>query len=333
MRRALCALAPSLAHIRRAVRLHQLFGVGDRLIVAVSGGADSTALAHVLPEVAASLGAQVVGLAHLNHGLRVEAADDEASCEALAAQLSAAIFCRPCRRCGRGAPSAHLDRRCGPDRPICLSGGAATRAGATRIAVAHTLNDQAETMLLRLVRGAGPVGLAGIYPRAGLVVRPLLLATRGEVETWLRDAGAGWREDASNRDVSIPRNRIRHELMPWLREHFGASVDAVMARQADVFREDAERLDSEATEIARDLVLQSIERSDVPLPPLLARPPAMVRRVLLLVLRQRAGGSLHRSPARRSGAGARHGRRPARVGRPAGSAGGAARGSPDVSNG
>jgi tRNA(Ile)-lysidine synthase len=282
-----CALSP---HIRRAVRLHQLFGAGDRLIVAVSGGADSTALAHVLPGVAASLGAQVVGLAHLNHGLRAEAADDEAACEALASQLSLPFFVDHVDV----AAEAHRLRTSIEDAGrivrYAFLEAAAAQADAIRIAVAHTQNDQAETMLLRLVRGAGPVGLAGIYPRAGLVVRPLLLATRREIETWLRDRGIGWREDASNRDVSIPRNRIRHELMPWLREHFGPSVDAVMARQADVFREDAERLDSEATEIARDLVLQNIERSDVPLPPLLVRPPAMVRRVLLLVLRQRAAG-------------------------------------------
>jgi tRNA(Ile)-lysidine synthase len=167
---------------------------------------------------------------------------------------------------------------------------AAQRAGATRIAVAHTLNDQAETVLLRLLRGAGPVGLAGIYPRAGAVIRPLLEATRREVETYLRDAGLSWREDETNGDVRIPRNRVRHELMPWLREHFGATVDAVVARQATVFREDAEQLDAEATEIARDLVLESNGCTEVPLASLLDKPAAVVRRVLLSVLRRRADG-------------------------------------------
>jgi tRNA(Ile)-lysidine synthase len=134
------------------------------------------------------------------------------------------------------------------------------------------------------------VGLAGIYPRSGRVIRPLLLATRDEVERFLRQRELAWCEDASNRDVAIPRNRIRHELMPWLRQHFGAGVDAVMARQADVFREDAERLDAEATEIGRDLVLETNGRTDVPLIGLLALPSAMGRRVVLAVLRRRAGG-------------------------------------------
>jgi tRNA(Ile)-lysidine synthase len=282
-----CAIS---ALVCRAIRHYQLFGAGDRLVVAVSAGADSTTLAHVLPEAAASVGADVVALAHLNHGLRAEAGEDEAFCEALASRLGLAFLVDRVDVAAEAQRLRTSIEDAGRIVRYAFLEAAAARIGATRIAVAHTQNDQAETMLLRLVRGAGPVGLAGIYPRAGRVVRPLLLATRAEVETCLRERGLTWREDASNRDVSIPRNRIRHELMPWLREHFGPSVDAVMARQADVFREDAERLDAEATEIARDLVLQSIGRSDVPLPPLLERPPAVVRRVLLLVLRSRAAG-------------------------------------------
>jgi tRNA(Ile)-lysidine synthase len=244
----------------------------------------------VLPEVAASMGAEVVALAHLNHGLRAEAVDDEAACAALATRLGLPFLVEHVDVAAEATRLRTSIEDAGRIVRYAFLEAAAARAGATRIAVAHTQNDQAETMLLRLVRGAGPVGLAGIYPRAGSVVRPLLLATRAEVETWLRDRGLIWREDASNQDVAIPRNRIRHELMPWLREHFGPSVDAVMARQADVFREDAERLDAEATEIARDLVLHNIERSDIPLSPLLERPAAVARRVLLLVLRQRAAG-------------------------------------------
>lgn len=282
-----CALS---AHVSRAIRLYQLCASGDRLIVAVSGGADSTALAHVLPDAARAVGAEVVALAHLDHALRPESAEDAVFCAALATSLGLPFLTERIEVAAEARRLRTSIEDAGRIVRYAFLEAAAARVNATRIAVAHTQNDQAETMLLRLVRGAGPVGLAGIYPRAGQVVRPLLLAARADVETHLRERGLPWREDASNRDVSIPRNRIRRQLMPWLREHFGASVDAVMARQADVFRDDADRLDAEATEIARDLVLQDIGRSDVPLPLLLAHPPAVARRVLLLVLRGRAAG-------------------------------------------
>jgi tRNA(Ile)-lysidine synthase len=278
-----CALS---TRVVRASQHYHLIGPGDRVLVAVSGGADSTALAYVLSEVAQELGAEVVGLAHLNHQLRETAGDDEAFCATLAERLGLPWFVdrvdvAAAARAGRTS----IEDAARTVRYAFLE-DAATQAGATGIAVAHTQNDQAETVLLRLLRGAGPVGLAGIYPRSGRVIRPLLLATRDEVETFLRQRGLAWCEDASNRDVTIPRNRIRHELMPWLRQHFGAAVDAVMARQADVFREDAERLDAEATEIGRDLVLETNGRTDVPLIGL----SAMGRRVVLAVLRRRAGG-------------------------------------------
>lgn len=282
-----CALSGLL---RRAVRQYQLFGAGDRLIAAVSGGADSTALACILPAAAREFGAEVVGLAHLNHQLRPEAEADEAFCAALSSGLGVPFHVDRADVARVAAKSRTSIEDAGRRVRYAFLETAAARAGATRIAVAHTQNDQAETVMLRLVRGAGPNGLAAIHPRAGMVVRPLLLATRADVEACLRERGQSWREDASNRDLSMPRNRIRHELMPWLREHFGPAVDAVMARQADLFREDAEHLDDEATEIARHLVLQNIGRTELSVSRLTGRPIALVRRIVLHVLRQRSGG-------------------------------------------
>jgi tRNA(Ile)-lysidine synthase len=281
-----CALA---AHVRRTVQDFQLFGSGDGLLVGVSGGADSTALAHVLPDVAASLGAHVVAFAHLNHQLRSSADEDEAFCAALAARLDVPFVADRLDVAGEARRSRTSIEDAGRTVRYAFLETAAREVGAVRIAVAHTLNDQAETVLLRLMRGAGPVGLAGIYPRAGRVIRPLLDVTRAEVESFLRDAGLAWREDETNHDLAIPRNRVRHELLPWLRQHFTAGVDAVLARQAAIFREDAEHLDGEATEIARRLVLQSSDRSEVSVQALLAQPPALGRRILLAILRGHAG--------------------------------------------
>jgi tRNA(Ile)-lysidine synthase len=277
------------ARVRRTVQDLQLFGSGDSLLVAVSGGADSTCLAHVLPDVAASFDARIVGLAHLNHQLRSAAAEDEAFCAALADRLGLPFFVDRADVAAEARQRRASIEDAGRTVRYAFLAAKAREAGATRVAVAHTLNDQAETVLLRLLRGAGPVGLAGIYPRSGLVIRPLIDVTRAEVEIYLQDTGLSWRDDDTNRDVTIPRNRVRHELLPWLRTHFGSGVDAVLARQAPLFREDAEHLDCQATEIARGLVLHTSGRTDVSVRGLVAQPPALARRILLTILREHAG--------------------------------------------
>ena len=104
---------------------------------------------------------------------------------------------------------------------------------ADRVAVGHTVDDQAETFLLRLLRGAGTRGLSGIYPRHGVVIRPVLDVTRTELREFLGAHGIPFRDDASNADLSIPRNRVRHKLLPYLREHFSGGITDVLAREAD----------------------------------------------------------------------------------------------------
>jgi tRNA(Ile)-lysidine synthase len=106
------------------------------------------------------------------------------------------------------------------------------------VATAHTEDDQAETVLLRLLRGAGARGLAGIAPRRGHLIRPLLAVTRDELRGELVACGQRWREDVTNEDVAIPRNRVRHELLPYLAQHFNPSVTRALARFADLSRGD-----------------------------------------------------------------------------------------------
>jgi tRNA(Ile)-lysidine synthase len=259
-------------------------------VAGVSGGADSTALACLLAELAPRLGARLVGLAHLNHQLREAAGADEAFCRDLAGRLGVAF---DSRRVDVAAEARNrktsVEDAARTVRYLFLSDVAGER-GATRVAVGHTRNDQAETVLLRLARGAGPTGLAAIYPRAGLVVRPLLDASRSEVEAWLRARGETWREDESNTDRAFARNKVRHELLPWLIEAFGAGVIDVLARQAALSRDDAEWFDIVATETAARLVIE--EGTIVTLEPaaLQALHPAIGRRVVLDALRRAAQG-------------------------------------------
>ena len=166
---------------------------------------------------------------------------------------------------------------------------AAARLGATAVAVAHTKDDQAETFLLRLLRGAGPRGLSGIHPRAGIVVRPFIDTSRSDVRDFLRAAGITFREDASNADRSIPRNRIRHELLPLLDADFSPGIVDVLDREAAIAREDADYLEAAARAAAARLISQTTRGVELDAAALAAEPPAIARRVIRLAQQMAAG--------------------------------------------
>jgi len=278
-----------LARIRETCQRERLISAGDRIVIGLSGGPDSVTLAHLLPEAARALGAEVVALAHLNHQLRPEADEDEAFCHTLAARLDLPLETgRADVRAEAARARTSLEDAGRTVRYAFLETIAQARQ-ATRVAVAHTLNDQAETVLLRVCRGAGPTGLAGIYPRAGRVIRPLLDVRRLEVEAWLAAERLAYRDDPTNRDLTIPRNRIRHELLPYLARHAGEGILEVLARQAVIAREDADYLEHAATETTGSLVLERDGRTVVPLSALLDLPPALRRRVVRRALQRHAG--------------------------------------------
>jgi tRNA(Ile)-lysidine synthase len=309
--------------IRRTVRTHGLFGPGSRVMVALSGGADSVALVHLLRELedlppeggsyeaprtrperesheapAAGVGTvRLTGLAHFNHQLRGGEADaDEAFCRTLAEELGVPFEAgRADVRAAAAAAGRSVEDMARQLRYAFLE-EAATRVGADVIAVAHTLDDQAETFLLRLIRGSGPRGLAGIHRKAGRVVRPLLDVRRAELRAYLAARKLPFREDATNADLSIPRNRVRHQLIPYLEEHFSPGIAEVLAREAAIARDDEARLSVEAIDLVGSLVLQTSgpEQPDAPLKidagALTSLPPALAARVARLALERGAPG-------------------------------------------
>jgi tRNA(Ile)-lysidine synthase len=213
IRKRLRRLEPA---VRRALRGPCRMESGEKLLVAASGGADSTALLLALHSLAAEHRIDLYA-AHLNHGLRGAAADaDQRFVASLCARLGIPLVA------ARWDARARLRRR-------GLSGekglrvlrrefltAAAKRVGAGAIATAHTADDQLETMLLRLARGTGLRGLGAMRPRAGAWIKPLLAATRRDVEADLRRIGQDWRHDASNDDLAYARNRVRHVVVPQL---------------------------------------------------------------------------------------------------------------------
>jgi tRNA(Ile)-lysidine synthase len=200
---------------------------GMRVALAVSGGADSVALLRAMVEAAPQIGL-VLSVVHVHHGIRGAEADRDAEFVAALAeehrlrfhlhQADTPAYARQHQETLEEA-ARHLRYACFGE----LLSANQNQGAADAVATAHTLDDQAETVLLKLLRGAWTEGLGGIHPTVaaggsarGLILRPLLGVRRAEIEAWLRSLGQGWREDATNADTAFTRNRVRHELLPQL---------------------------------------------------------------------------------------------------------------------
>jgi len=252
---------------------------GARVLVALSGGPDSVALLHILRTLEARGELVVAGAAHFNHQLRGAEADaDESFCRDLAAGTGIPFLAGRADVAARARESGRSLEDAARQARYEFLNEAADSAGADAIAVGHSLDDQAETFLLRLIRGAGPAGLAGIRPRAGRVVRPLLDISRPELRQYAAEHGLGFRDDSSNADVRIPRNRVRLELLPLLSQ-FSPAIAATLAREAALAREDEEFLDRLAIESAASIVLVESGNVTVDVAGLTALPPALASRV------------------------------------------------------
>jgi tRNA(Ile)-lysidine synthase len=242
-------------------------------------------LVLLLRELSEHGGFSVVALAHVNHQLRPEAGRDEQFCRALAARLDL-----PIRVESVDVRSYAVSQRLSIEdaarrlRYECLR-RCALEVHADRVAVGHTRNDQAETFLLKLIRGAGMTGLGGVYPKRGDVIRPLLEVSREELRDYLRVAGEAWVEDDTNTDLRNPRNRIRHRVLPELNLASGADTTYAIARAAGLARDDSQWLDELAAARFGALVREAPHGFDIDAAALDEEPTPVQRRILLRGLR------------------------------------------------
>ncbi len=225
-----------LERVLKTISRYNMLAPGARVAVAVSGGADSVCLLHILSECAAQLGVTLAGVAHFNHKLRGAASDeDERSVEELAARLRLPFYCSAAEM---GLVRDNLEqasRRARRDFFASLM----QRAEVDCVALGHTRDDQAETVLFRLLRGSGLAGLAGIYPvTPDRFIRPLIGVTRADVEEFMRARGIEWREDASNQETRFARNRIRHDLLPQLARDWNPRISEALSNLADLALEE-----------------------------------------------------------------------------------------------
>ena len=244
--------------VLKYVRGQRLLQPGDRVAVACSGGADSVALLRVLLDLREELGL-VLSVAHFHHQIRgAEAEADKQFVEDLAAELQLEFYS------GSGDVPAHaaaqkisLETAARELRHQWFA-GLVEKGKADKIATAHTLDDQAETVLMRILRGTGVRGLAGIAPaqREKHLVRPLLEISRREIEAYLKAIDQPWREDSSNLDFGHTRNRVRHTLLPLLERDFNPAIRQTLADLAELARGEEDYWNSELSSLMPRLVRQ-----------------------------------------------------------------------------
>ncbi|HEY3042647.1 MAG TPA: tRNA lysidine(34) synthetase TilS [Vicinamibacterales bacterium] len=289
-----------MQRVRQFVRQHGLFRAETRVVVALSGGSDSVALALILRELDASGEVRLAGAAHFNHQLRDHAQRDEQFSASVARSLEVPFVAdredvgARARRGRRSLEDAAREAR------YEFFERARQQFGADVVALGHTRDDQAETFLLRLLRGAGPRGLAAMYPQHGTIIRPVLDCRREELRTYLNEREMTYVEDETNDDIDIPRNRIRAELLPLLVDRFNPAIVDVLANEAELARETWAWLESVASDFekgvekgVRPLFSEGEEKGPYPffeVERLLAAPPPLRRLVLWRAMNAAAGG-------------------------------------------
>jgi tRNA(Ile)-lysidine synthase len=285
----------SLCHrVLDYIRKHELLKAGDRVGIAVSGGADSVALFRLLFELRKDIGA-VLSVVHFNHRLRATDSDnDEKFVADLAQHHKLELHCGT-REVSTYASEKHLSLETAAREMRYQYFRELLREGRlNRIATGHTLDDQAETVLLKIIRGAGGRGLAAIYPKLPVVssqlpvvscqptaiIRPLLGMRRVDIEAYLRSLGQSWREDKSNRDLRHMRNRLRHGILPRLERNFNPAVREALAETAEIARAEEEYWEKEVAQILPQAWQAEDTEGILKIAPLTTLPLALQRRVI-----------------------------------------------------
>ncbi len=278
-----------LAQLKKTVQKYKLLGPGDTVLVAVSGGPDSVCLLAALHALSGELGI-ALHIAHLDHMFRgKESADEALFVAALAKRLGLPSTIESvdvpalCRERGLSVQTGAREAR------YAFLSRTAEKVGASRIATGHTATDQAETVLLRLLRGAGSAGFSGIPPMRGRFIRPLIETTREEVLEHLARSGLSFVTDPSNAKPLYTRNRIRLELMPVLKQ-FNPRIVETLAAEAALFKDESEALDLSVETAVQAITEKQGDGFVVQRGAFLALHPAIRRRLLRRLAEALAGG-------------------------------------------
>ncbi len=269
-----------LKKVENTIREYALLQPQEKVLVACSGGADSVCLLHLLLELRES-GPWELCVGHFNHQLRKEAREDETFVQELALNHSLE-FHAGSRDVKAYAQRSRLNlEEAGRELRYAFLKETASSIGAAKIATAHTLNDQAETFLMRLLRGSGLRGLAGIAPiRDDLIIRPMIQVERAEIETYLTERNIEYRVDKSNLDRRYLRNRIRLDLLPCIQRDYEPQIKLQIGRLTEIIRSEDEFLEGLVTSVETDTILRKDNQPALDVKRLSQQPLALQRRLI-----------------------------------------------------
>jgi tRNA(Ile)-lysidine synthase len=269
------AVREVVARIRETIARRRMLKGGERIVVAVSGGPDSLAMLHTLARIAPGLDLEL-HVAHFDHRLRDGSAADAAFVGRAAARLGLAATI--CAADATDVPAGLSPEEAARERRYRFLEDVADGLGATQIATGHTLDDQAETVFMRVISGTGVHGLGGIPPVRGRIIRPLIDVRRGQTEAFCKALRLRPRLDPTNADPAFKRNAVRNDLIPALIERYNVRTPEALARLADIARDE----DAFLGELAEQAVPveQRGDETAIPVDRLLALPPALQRRAL-----------------------------------------------------
>ncbi|MBR0025562.1 MAG: tRNA lysidine(34) synthetase TilS, partial [Clostridia bacterium] len=269
-----------LNKVREYLSRNDLIHPGEHVLIGLSGGADSVALLRVLLDLSEELSLKITA-AHFHHGIRGEEADgDEAFAKELCGKWNVPCYAEradipalakeqkmPLEQAAREARYAFLRR-------------IKAECGASVIAVAHHLQDQAESVLMHLIRGSGLTGLCGMRPKSGDIIRPLLCVEKSELLAYLKERGIPFRTDSTNLEANTTRNRLRLDVMPYLKEHLNPKADAAIASTAEILQQEEDLLMS----LAKDALARARRGDGYLRKALLDEPLPLRMRALRLML-------------------------------------------------
>lgn len=241
--------------VKKTIEKYNLLEKGDRVVVALSGGADSTALFAILAHIAKELNLELI-IAHFNHGLRGRESDEDEKHSRDLSEKKGFVFVSGemnLKKKGKGISPEDFYRQ---ERYEFLN-KVAEDYQAKKIALGHNLHDQAETILLNILRGSGLEGLKGFLPmREGKFIRPLIETSRQEIENYLNKEGIGYRKDSSNESRKYLRNQIRHALIPYLKENFNPKIEKNLTQMAEILRLEDEFIKQSVAKASKSLLIQ-----------------------------------------------------------------------------
>jgi tRNA(Ile)-lysidine synthase len=283
-------LHPLEIQVHKTIKKYGMLSHGDLVLAAVSGGADSTALLLCLHRLADELNISIA-VAHLNHSIRGAEGDaDQEFVRQLSLKLELPFFFEVIEIKKQAAEiKENLEQFARRTRYNFLR-KTASMLNAQKIAVGHSLNDQAETVLFRLLRGSGIQGLSAIHPIVGgLVIRPLLNCTRAGIIEYLNQKGAPYREDSTNKDPGFTRNRIRQELLPFLENNYNPRLIHTLSRTAELTRGAWSFIESEAKSAFETIHTKNDEGISLPVVEIARLHPELQKQVLRCALKSFLG--------------------------------------------